>query len=165
LKLIPLDEMTPDLWYDAWTTMYDPGLADHMGVDPNLVRVPPTLKEFYQNIMDAHRAGRFMGWAITAGGVFKGHAILDKQLGEWEIGTVLVDPADWNSGLGARATLRACQWAFEEDGAEWVIAFTQGRDPKVPELLHRAGFRPFMHFHVASKDTWDARWRARRDRP
>lgn len=164
MKFVHLDDLTPPLWFHAWQTMFDPALGDHMGVDAALIAAKPSLEQFYENIMRAHEAGRFEAWAITKGGSFKGYVLLDRQVGEWEISTVLTDPADWGSGLGARATIHACKYAFEQLGAEWVVAFTQGKDPKVPELLHRGGFKPLMNFHVLARETWEARWRARRDR-
>lgn len=162
MKFVPLDEMTPAQWHSAWGVMFDQFLGDHMGVDPALLAQKPTLEQFYDNIMAAHADHRFEAWAIVEGDTYKGHTTLDRQVGEWEIGTVLADPADWNSGTGVRATLHALKWAFEEDGAEWVVAFTQGKDPNVTRILHRGGFRPLMHFHVMDRETWDARWRARR---
>jgi len=161
MKLVHLTEMTPPQWYDAWNTMFDPSLGDYMGVDPELIAAKPTLEGFYKNLLDAHAAGRFQGWGIIKDGVYKGHVTLDKQVGEWECGVVLADPADWNRGMAIRASLHACKWAFEEDGAEWVVAFTQGKDPTIVDILHRGGFRPFINFHVMDKPTWDARWRAR----
>jgi RimJ/RimL family protein N-acetyltransferase len=162
MKFVPLDEMTPPLWYHAWNAMFDQDLGDHMGVNPEIIASKPPLEVFYQRVMDSHAEGRFMAWAIVVGDEFKGYTLFDKTFGEWEIGTVLIDPKDWGSGLGARATLKALRWAFEEQDIEWVVAFTQGKDPKVAELLHRGGFRPFLHFHVLDKPTWHARWRARR---
>lgn len=161
MKLVPLDEMTPPMWFAAWNAMYDDFLGDHMGVDPALLAQKPSLEAFYENIMTAHQAGQFEAWAIVKGGVYKGHTLLDKRVGEWEIATVLVDPDDWGSGTGVRATLHALKWAFETDEAEWVVAFTQGKDPRVVEILHRGGFRPLMNFHVLDSGTWNARWRAR----
>ena len=164
MKLVPLSEMTPPMWYTAWNAMYDGFLGDHMGVDPVLLAQKPTLEQFYDNIMNAHQAGTFEAWAIMKGGEYKGHTLLDKRVGEWEVATVLIDPTDWGSGTGVRATLHALKHAFEVLKAEWVVAFTQGKDARVVENLHRGGFRPFMNFHVLDSGTWNARWRARRDR-
>lgn len=164
MTFVPLKEMTPPQWFRAWQSMYDPAMGEHMGVDPALIAARPTLEQFYENIMRAHESGRFQAWAIEKGGEFKGYTLLDKTVGEWEVSGVLVDPRDWGSGIGARATLHALKWAFEEDSAPWVVAFTQGKDPRVPEMLHRGGFRPLMNFHVMDAETWDARWRARRVR-
>jgi RimJ/RimL family protein N-acetyltransferase len=165
MRFVPLEEMTPEHWYQAWSTMYDPKTADHVGVNPEITAARPPLETFYVNIMNAHRTGIFRAWAILKDSEFKGYTLLDKSaVGEWEVVTVLPNPADWGSGIGARATIHAVKWAFETDDANWVIAFTQGKDPKIPKILHRAGFRPFANFHVMDKETWDARWRARSDR-
>lgn len=162
MQLVPITDMSPPLWYEVWNAVFDPQMGDHIGADPRIVAMKPSLEVFYQNFMNAVASGNFMAWAIVKDGRYRGHVTLEKSAGEWEIGTVLVDPKDWNSGMGVRATLGGLKWAFEENGAEWVIAFTQGKDPKIPQYLHRGGFRPFMHFHVMDRATWDARWRARR---
>lgn len=161
MKLIHLADMTPELWFEAWEVMYSPYLGDHMGVDPNLTASRPSLSDFYRNIMAAHEAGRFEAWAIVTEDGFKGYTLLDKSVGEWEVGSVLADPSDWNSGIGVRATLHALKWAFEEDESEWVVAFTQGKDPNVPRILRRGGFRPLFNYHVMDRDTWNARWAGR----
>lgn len=165
MRFVPLDEMTPEHWYLAWSTMYDPKTAEHVGVNPAITAAKPPLEAFYTNIMAAFKSGSFRAWAILKGDDFKGYTLLDKSvLGEWEIVTVLPNPSDWRTTIGIRATQHALKWAFEEDGAGWVIAFTQGKDPSLTAQLHRGGFRPFAHFHILDRETWDARWRARRDR-
>ena len=165
MKLVPLDEMTPEQWYRAWSTMFNPQVAEHVGVNPAIIAARPSLEDFYQNVMAVHRAGTFEAWAILRGEEFRGYTLLDKSaVGEWEIVTVLTDPADWGSGLGARATIKAVKWAFEVADSEWVVAFTQGRDPRVHENLVRGGFRPFANLLVLDRQTWDARWRARSNR-
>jgi len=162
MKLVPLDEMTPEQWYRAWKTMFDPAMAEHVGISPEILAAKPHLEDFYSNIMGAYQQGRYRAWAIIgSGGDFKGYTLLDRTVGEWEITTVLLDPQDWGRGLGARASLRAGRWAFEEDNAEWVVAFTQGKDPTVADQLKRGGFRPLMNFLVMDRATWNARWRAR----
>ena len=164
MKFIPLDEMSPELWYDAWETMFDPHLANHMGIDPALLQAKPTLQDFYRNIMVAHNAGRFEGWAIVAGEQFLGYTILDKRVGEWESATVLKDEKDWSSGKGAIATMHAFSWAFETDGAEWVVAYTQGKDPRVIEMHEKAGYKRLMNFWVFPRSLWFDRWKPRYDR-
>ena len=162
MKLVHLTEMTPPQWYQVWNAMYDPVLGAHTGVDPVLLAAKPSLEGFYENVMKGHQAGVFEAWAIIKDGAYRGHTVLDKRVGEWELGTILIDPNDWSRGAGVRASLHAAKWAFEEAEAEWLLAFTQGKDPRVQEMLHRSGFRPLLHFHVMDRATWDARWRARR---
>jgi RimJ/RimL family protein N-acetyltransferase len=158
VKFVPITELSDKHWYQAYLTMFNPKLARHMGVDPLLIANPPSLVQFYQNLMNAHKEGRFMAWGIIREDEYLGHTLLDKTCGEWEIGTVLKDEKLWGSGLGVRATLRALKWAFEEQDIEWVVAFTQGRDPKVPDLLRRGGFRPLFNYHVMHRDVWKQKW-------
>ena len=163
MKLVPVQDLTDEQWYHAYLTMFDRKLAYHMGVDPALIANPPKLIEFYQNIMGVIEAGKFVGWGIIdKNGEYLGHTILDKTCGEWEVGTVLADEELWSSGVGVRATLHALRHAFTELDTEWVVAFTQGKDPKVKDILLRGGFRPFMHFLVMHRDGWKERWGRRR---
>lgn len=161
MKLIHLNDLTFQHWQTALDTMFSPTLGEHMGVDPNIIAHRPTLEQFYANIMDAHERNAFQAWGIIHEGKLIGYTLLDKRIGEWEIATVLSDSSLWGSSLGARATLHALQWAFEDDEAEWVVAFTQGKDPTVREMLERGGFRPLANMLVMDKATWQTRWKAR----
>ena len=159
MRYVAIEEFDDQQWHDCWRVMYDPDLAAHMGVAAELVATPPTLVQFYQNIVAANEAGRFKLFAAIADdGSYLGHAILDKRIGEWELGAVLRDRADWGSGVGVRLALHALQWAFHEDEAEWVVAFTQGVDLNVPRILKRGGFRPFANMLIMDRRTYDERW-------
>lgn len=159
---IPLTDMTDAQWHDAWDTMFNPKLAAHMGVNPDIIANRPTLVQFFQNIMAAYDANKFRAWGIVRDGEYLGHVVLDKSaIGEWEVGTSVRNPENWNSGIGVRATLHALQWAFEEDGAEWVVAYTQGEDLNVPRILKRGGFRRLANLWVMDQRTWQDRWAKR----
>lgn len=161
MNFIPVQDFDDRLWYEAYLTVYNKDLAFHMGVDPSLIANPPSLVQFYENINSKVEDGKAMAWAITRKDEYQGHVILDKSTGEWEIGTVLKDEKAWGSGMGVKATLHGLKWIFEEADAEWAIAWTRGRDPKVPDMLKRGGFRPFMDFLVMDKPTWNERWHGR----
>ena len=164
MKLVPIEQLSDENWAQAHDTMYDPDLAAHMGSDPALLQ-KPTLQEFYCNIMNAVEDGKFRAWALIASdGSYQGHAVLDKSSGEWEMGAVLKDPALWSRGYGVKAALHAMRWAFEEDHADWVIAFTHGKDPRVYDIVARGGFRPFMHFWAMPKEVWADKWARRMER-
>lgn len=160
MKFVPLTEMTDEQWYKCHLTTYNQELGYHMGVEPALIANPPKLTDFYQNITNAYDADMFRAWAILDNDdKFLGQVILDKSAtGEWEVGTVLADRSKWNSGIGTRATVHAMRHAFFEEGAEWVVAFANGRDGKVRDLLIRGGFRPLMNFLVMDKQTFKDRW-------
>lgn len=159
MRIVPIEELSDAHWADAHKAMYDPKLAEHMGSDPNLIRTPPSLEQFYMNVMDAVEAGKFKAWALLDDDdTYVGHTVLDKSSGEWESGTMLWNPQHWGSGLGVRATLYALRWAFETDGADWVIAFTNGVDPRVIRMHEKAGYQRFMHFWIFSRHTWETRW-------
>ena len=159
MKLVPITEMTPDLWYYAWNAMFDPALGDVVGTDPALIAAKPPLEDFYRNITKAHEEGRLQAWAIVKDDKFRGYTLLDRTIGEWENGTVLVDPKDWSSGMGVVAAYHAFHWAFDQEGAEWVITFTQGKDPHVRNIHEKIGFRRLMNFWVLDKGTWQERVR------
>ena len=159
MRYVAIEEFDDQQWHDCWRVMYDPDLAAHMGVATELVATPPTLVQFYDNITKAVQEGRFQLFAaVSDEGKYLGHAVLDKRLGEWELGVVLRDRSDWGSGIGARLAMYALRWAFEEDGAEWVVAFTQGMDLNVPRLLKRGGFRPFANMLLMDRRTFIERW-------
>ena len=141
--------------------MFSLKLARHMGSDPALMPPKPPLQAFYNDVMDRIEAGTLKVWAILRGDEYVGHTILDKTNGEWELGTVLADDSLWGSGIGVRSSLHALKWAFEIDGANWVMAFVNSRDPRVKDIVERGGFKPFMHFWLMTRETWDAKWRRR----
>lgn len=161
MNFVPVQDFDDRMWYEAYLTVYNKDLAFHMGVDPSLIANPPSLVEFYENITSKVENGTAMAWGVTRKGEYQGHVILDKSTGEWEIGTVLKNRDAWGSGMGVKATLHGLKWIFEDQGSEWAIAWTRGRDPKVPEMLKRGGFRPFMDFLVMDKPTWNERWHGR----
>jgi hypothetical protein len=159
MTLTPIEELTDRQWYDAYMTVYDRDLAFEIGTDPRLVMNPPTLVQFYENIMAAVNAGTFKAWAILDGDRYRGHTILDKSGGEWEVGTVIPLDADRSTGAGVRATLHALRWAFLEDESEWVTAFVNHPNTdQVRDFLIRGGFRKFMHFYVMDRSAWETRW-------
>lgn len=162
MKLIPIEEFNDAQWEDIHRVMYDLKLARHMGNDAGIEK--PTLQAFYNNLMDGVEAGTFKAWGIFDGTQYKGHTVLVKTDGEWEMGTVLADEEMWSKGYGVKAALHAMRWAFEEDNAPWVVAFTNGRDPKVFDIVEKGGFKKLFHFWVMDRETWDARWRPRMDR-
>ena len=164
MKLVHLKDMTPDLWYHAWNAMFDPFLGDHMGVNPQLIAAKPSIEDFYRNVLAAHEAERLEAWAIVRDGKFVGYTTLDKSVGEWENATVLADPKLWGSGMGVYATFHAFHWAFEVDGAEWVVAFTQGKDPRVARMHEKINYRRLMNFWVLDRGTWEADLRAKYER-
>lgn len=164
MQLVHLNDMTPEHWFHAWNAMYDPYLADYMGVQEELVQNKPELPDFYRNITNAHAQGKFQGWAILKDDEFRGYTLLDKTVGEWESGTVLANQEDWSTGLGVFPTFHAWRWAFEEDGAEWVVAFTNGTDPKVMRMHEKIGYKRLLHFWVMSRDNWFDHVAAKYDR-
>lgn len=152
-------------WAKAHETFYSLRLLRHMGTDPNAIPEKPTLLNFYSNIMSAIEAGKFKAWAVLdANGDYLGHSILDKTSGEWEMGAVIADENRWSSGIGVKAALTALKWAFEEDGAEWVVSFVTSTDPRVKGMVERGGFKPLFHFHVMHRDTWYEKWHPRMGR-
>lgn len=162
--LVPIENLTDDQWRDAHDAFYSLKLARHMGTDAAQMPPKPDLLTFYSKVMDGVERGVFRAWAILRDGKYVGHTILDKGSGEWEMGTALVDEGLWSSGIGVKAALHAMRWAFEEDNADWVIAFTNGKDPRVKEIVEKGGFRRFAHFWIMPKETWDAKWRPRMER-
>jgi RimJ/RimL family protein N-acetyltransferase len=161
MTFVPITEFTDKMWYESYLIVYNKEIAFHMGVNPQLIANPPTLTEFYDNISAAVEAGTGYGFGIIKDGDLIGHVILDKRSGEWEVGTVLKDKKYWNSGIGARATLHALKWIFDEQEAKWAITHTFGRDPKVRDMLIRGGFKPFMSFLILDQETWKERWSRR----
>jgi hypothetical protein len=161
IDYLPITEFSDRDWYDAYLIVYNKDLAFHMGVDPKLLANPPSLTEFYDSINGAVKNGTGYGWAVKKGDEYTGHVILDKTTGVWEVGAVLKNPDNRHKGTGVRALMHALKWIFEEQDEEWAIAFTQGRDPKVHEMLIRGGFRPLMKFLIMDKRTWHERWAGR----
>jgi RimJ/RimL family protein N-acetyltransferase len=162
LELVHLRDLTDEQWHNVHSLMFDPRMAEHTGVSPELIAAKPDLVTFYRNLMMAHKADRFEAWAIMRNDKFYGYTLLDKSAwGEWELGTILTDPDNWGSGVGAKAGLLAMKWAFEKDNSEWVLAFVQNRDPKVRPMLIKAGFRPLSHALVMDKPTWERKWAGR----
>lgn len=160
MRLVPLGELTDAHWFEAWRTVYDPALAMEVGTNPQLIMTPPTLVEFYRNLTGAMEAGNFMGWGIIDGDRYLGHAVMDRTGGEWELGVVIPEQDDRHRGTGVRAALHALRWAFEDQGAEWVVAFVNHpHTDYVRDILTRGGFRKLMHFFVMDSATWDERWR------
>lgn len=163
-QLVPIEQLTDEQWATAHDAFYSLRMARHMGTDPAQMPPKPDLLTFYNMVMDNLEAGRFRAWVLFKDGEYVGHTILDKGNGEWEMGTALFDEDLWHTGIGVKATLHALRWAFEEDGSDWVIAFVNSRDPRVKEVVRKGGFKPFAHFWVMSKETWDAKWRPRMER-
>lgn len=163
MKMVPLTELTDDQWYDIKELMFDPSMGSHMGTNPQVLAAKPDLEDFYRMVKIAYETNRYNLWAITdSDGEFLGYVVLDKgTFNEWEIGAVLADPDMWSSGVGVKATLRAMKWVFEEDNAEWLLAFTQGKDPRVRNMLIKGGFRPLSNSLVMDKPTWNDRWAGR----
>jgi RimJ/RimL family protein N-acetyltransferase len=162
LQLIHLRDLTDEQWSDVHRLMFDPRMAEHTGVSAELIAAKPDLVSFYRNIMMAHKADRFQGWAIVRGDDFLGHAILDKSaLGEWELSCVLLDPDDWGTGIGVKAALHALNWAFEKDKTQWVYASVRNKDPKVRRILRKGGFREFSNILLMDAPTWESRWQGR----
>jgi len=161
INFVPITDFTDKDWYEAYLVVYDKNLAYSMGVDPKLIVNAPSLTEFYDNIMSSVNKGTAHGWGIKRGDDYLGHTILDKSSGVWEFGTVLKKEGERNKGIGARATFHAVKWIFEDQNEEWAIAFTRGKDPRVKEILLKAGFRPLMNFLIMDKRTWNERWAGR----
>jgi RimJ/RimL family protein N-acetyltransferase len=163
MKLINALDFTDKQWYDAHCATYNKDLGFHIGVDPRFIANPPSLVDFYKNITQAIENGTFQTWGIQSNnGEFLGYTYLDKSvLGEWEIGAALSKVEERGRGWGAKASLLTMKWAFETDKANWLVAFTQGKDPKVPEMLERVGFVPFSNFRIMSREAWDNRWLGR----
>ena len=164
MTLVPIENLSDTQWQEALEGFYSLKLHRQMGSDPNYVPTKPDVLTFYNTVMDGVENGVYRAWAILRDGHYVGHTILDKSSGEWEMGTALADESLWSSGYGVKAALHAMRWAFEEDGAGWVIAFTQGKDPRVKDMVERGGFKRFAHFWIMSSETWDAKWRPRMER-
>ena len=162
MLLVPQDEWSDTLWFEVKELIYDPALAEHLGVDPSLVPAKPDLPTFYQNYSAAHANNRAHLWAMVgAEDKFLGYAGLNKLvLGEWEISTIVADPRRRSSGLGFRAGLKTLKWAFEEDEAEWVFA-TVPPDHDVRSMAIRCGFRPFGSVVLMDRPAWNKRWAGR----
>lgn len=162
MELVHLRDLTDEQWHDVYQLMFDPRMAAQTGVNPAFIENKPSLVDFYRNLTMAFKSEKFNGWAIMRDGIFKGYTVLDKtQFGEWEVGTILLDPDDWGGGMGVRAALQALKWAFEKDNAEWVVAKVQNQDPKVERILQRGGFRAFSNILLMDKPTWNERWKGR----
>lgn len=153
----PLQEMSDEEWGEAHKAFYSLKLTRKMGGPTDYVT--PSLQEFYNTMMDEFDKERLVGWAIIRDGEYVGHTVLVCPHGEWEVGTALVDEGDWGSGLGVRATLYALRFAFEELGAQQVIAFAYNPDGESRGYLERGGFRPMMNFLMMPVEVWDARWK------
>lgn len=163
-KLVPIERLTDEQWKQAWDVMYSLKLARHMGSDPAHIVKPPLLT-FYCNIMDAVEAGRFKAWALLdEHGTYLGHTVLDKSTGEWELGVVIANEELWSSGLGVKMALYGLRHVFDVEGSDWAIVFTNGRDPRVHDMVERGGFQRFMHFRIMSRETWERLWKDRASR-
>lgn len=161
MKMVPISEITDELWYEIYLTVYSKEMAYHMGIDPRLIVNPPPLVQFYESVMAQVEKGLGYGWAMVKDGKYIGHVIMDKRSGEWEIATAIPDASN-RRGYGVKATYHAMKWVFDEQGDGWIIAYTQGKDPKVKEMLSKVGFKPFMNFMVFDRRTWEERgpqWR------
>lgn len=159
MSLIPIEDFTKHkLWEDVHRVTFSPELNFHQGTDVEKWSNPPDLRTFITNISTLYNNGQLKSWGILVDGVYVGHStLLRKGEDVWEIGTVLADPDHWNKGYGVRATLHAMKWAFD-NGAAWVIAFTQGKDPRVNAMLKKGGFKTFLNMEIIDKETHLKRW-------
>lgn len=160
MTLKHLKDFTDEDWYYAHQIMYDPDVMRVMGAS-EMQNNPLTLVSFYEHSIRSHARGILEGWLIIQHDERVGYVVLDKRNGEWELGVAIHKPELRGKGVGVKAALQAVKWAFEDDGAEWVTAFTQGTDPKVPRMIERMGFRRLYHIWVMDKATWDERWSGR----
>lgn len=159
IKYLPFEEMNDSQWAAMYTAAYSPELIETMGGDIPDVVLP--LQDFYNKAMDEIDAGTLKGWAIVDDEAYLGQVLLVRPHGEWEVGVALADTETRGRGLGVRAGLYALRTAFEELGAEQVMAFTLAEDGKVKEYTERMGFRPFLHFMYMPKEVWFDRWHGR----
>lgn len=159
IDYLPLEEMNDAQWAAAYTAFHSPELTEVMGG-----QVPDTilpLQDFYNTAMDQIEHGQLKGWAIVDDEAYLGHVLLVRPHNEWEVGVALVNGETRGRGVGIRATLYALRIAFEELGAEQVIAFAHGPDGKAKSYLTRGGFRPFLNFLYMPKEVWEQRWKGR----
>lgn len=154
----PLEELSDEEWGKAHEAFYSPELTAEMGGIP---QEPVPLQEFYNTTMDSIENGSLVAWAIIKDDEYLGHMLLVNGSGEWEIGVALVDENRWGSGVGIRAGLYALRFAFEELGAQQVIAFALGRNPNNKAQFERIGFRPFLNFLMMPIEVYDSKWRDR----
>lgn len=156
---VPLEEMTDSQWAASYTAFYSPELTEEMGgVVPDTI-IP--LQDFYNKTMEQVERGLLKGWAIVDDEAYLGHVLLVRPHGEWEVGVALVGTETRGRGLGIRATLYALRVAFEELGAEQVVAFAHGSSGEAKGYLLRGGFRPFLNFLYMPKEVWLTRWAGR----
>ena len=152
-----LNEFTDEDWFHAHQIMYDPAVNEIMGAQ-EVISNPLTLVSFYEYSIRANKRGLLEGWLIFSDDAPVGYVILDKRNGEWELGIAIQTEANRNAGIGVRAGLQAMKWAFETDGSEWVTAFSQGTDTRVPRMMERMGFRRLYHIWVMDMATWYDKW-------
>lgn len=155
----PLKELSDEEWAEAHKAFYSLKLTRKMGGSTDYVT--PPLQEFYNAMMDEIEAERLIGWAIIRDGEYIGHTVLVNTPGEWEIGVALANEEDWGSGVGIRAGLYALRFAFEELGAQQVIAFAYNPDGEARGYIERVGFRPMMNFLMMPVEVWNAKWKGK----
>lgn len=159
IDYIPLEEMNDTQWAAMYAASYSPELIEVMGGTVPDTVIP--LQDFYNKAMDEVEQKQLVGWAIVDDEAYLGHMFLVRPHSEWEVGVALVDKETRGHGVGVRAGLYALRFAFEELGAEQVMAFTIAPDGKVKEYVTRMGFRPFLNFMYMPKEVWNDRWAGR----
>jgi len=162
MKMVPVSDFTDVEWYHAYHIVYDRETNEVMGTNPSLYVSPPPIVTFYETATQRVAQGVLQAWLFySVKDIPIGYVLLDKTKGEWELGIAIKDTDERSKGYGARAALRALKWAFEEEHARWVVAFTQGKDLKVPQMVKRMGFEKLYHFWVMTPEVWDATWAGR----
>lgn len=151
-------ELSDTEWEQLYHGSYNLKVIREMGGDGG---DKPPLQDFYNEQMDRIEAGDLVAWAIRKDDEHLGHIMLVKSSGEWEIGVAIIDDERWGSGVGIRAGLYALGFAFEELGAQQVIAFSYGRDPNTKEQFMRIGFRPLSSFLYMPVEVYDTKWRGK----
>lgn len=158
IRYIPLQEMDDSMWQEAHKAFFSLELNREMGGGGTEV-LP--LQDFYNSTMDEIEAGNLVGWAIADGEEYLGHMLLVRPQGEWEVGVALASKERRGSGIGVRACLYALRYAFEELGAQQVIAFAHNPNGVAGDMLLRGGFVSMFHFLYMNRDMWRARWGGR----
>lgn len=154
ITYVPLPELTDEHWFTMWQAMHDPELVSYLGGE--VTSPTPDLISFYQTLEDERAAGNLILWGIIEDDRLIGSTMLSRTKEQWEVGTILISPADRGTGKGVRAAFYALDHAFSTLNEDWVLAFTNGSDPHVRSILKRGGFRPLFNFLCMSRDYWFA---------
>ncbi len=99
MKLLAAYKLKVNQWKQLYDITYNPELNRVLGVPSEVTLNPPTLVEFYENILNAYDDGTGLSWVILHRDKMIGYVSLVKTFGEWEMGIALEDKRLYNRRL------------------------------------------------------------------